>query len=64
MITPQNSITSVIAAGKPLQSSYGMQNLSAFLDDVNAASAPYLYIVYSTSKDLAIARAKLGGSQH
>lgn len=41
-----------------------MQNLSAFLDDVNAAPAPYLYIVYSTSKDLAIARAKLGGSQH
>lgn len=62
VIAPPNSIASVMATGKPLQSSYGMQNLSGFLDDVRSDPAPYFYIVYNASKDLAIARAQFGGS--
>jgi uncharacterized protein (TIGR03437 family) len=62
VIAPPKSITTVMATGQPLQGSYGMQNLSAFLDDAGPVSAPYLYVVYNSNSDLAIARGQLGGS--
>ncbi|HSR08982.1 MAG TPA: BACON domain-containing protein [Bryobacteraceae bacterium] len=63
VLMPSPSITSVISSGQPLNGSIGASNMSAFLDDVSGAPAPYVYVVYNsrTVNDLAIARGQLNG---
>lgn len=58
VVTPSTSLASVMAAGKPLTSILGDQEIAGFLDDVGASPAPYLYATYNSAE---VARAQLNG---
>ena len=58
VVTPPNSLASLMAAAKPLTVKYGEQEISGFVDDVSGNSMPYLY---ANSGNVRIARAQLNG---
>ena len=58
VVTPTTSLASLMAAGKPLTSKFGEQEISGFVDDVGGNPAPYLYANWGSVK---IARAQLNG---
>lgn len=66
-LMPPITMASVMAAGQTLQGNMGDSQVSAFLDDVSGAPAPYVYIVHdylpgnNGGNDLAVARGQLNG---
>ena len=56
VVTPPTSLASVMAAGTPLTSKFGEQEISGFVDDVASNPNPYLYI---NSGNARVARAQL-----
>jgi uncharacterized protein (TIGR03437 family) len=58
VVTPPTSLASLMAAGQPLTSKFGEQEISGFVDDVAGGVAPYLY---ANSGDVRVARAQLNG---
>jgi len=58
VVTPPTSLASLMEAGQPLNSKFGEQEISGFVDDVGGNPNPYLYI---NSGDVRVARAQLNG---
>ncbi|HJT88029.1 MAG TPA: hypothetical protein VJ732_09235, partial [Bryobacteraceae bacterium] len=58
VVTPPNSLASLMAAAQPLTAKYGEQEISGFVDDVAGSPAPYLY---ANSGNVRVARAQLNG---
>ena len=58
VVTEPTSLASLMAAGKPLTSKTGEQEISGFVDDVGGNPSPYLYANWA---DVRMARAQLNG---
>jgi uncharacterized protein (TIGR03437 family) len=58
VITPTTSMATLMAAGKPLTSKFGEQEISGFVDDVSGAPNPYVYATYGSMRE---GRARLNG---
>ncbi|HLG96031.1 MAG TPA: IPT/TIG domain-containing protein [Bryobacteraceae bacterium] len=58
VVTPTTSLATLIAAGQPLTSKFGEQEISGFVDDVAGGAATY---IYANSGNARVARAKLNG---
>ncbi|HKE28391.1 MAG TPA: hypothetical protein VKB88_38845 [Bryobacteraceae bacterium] len=58
VVTPPTSLASLMAAGQPLTSKFGEQEISGFVDDAAGGGAPYLY---ANSGDVRVSRAQLNG---
>jgi hypothetical protein len=58
VVTPPTSLASLMAAGQPLTSKFGEQEISGFVDDIGGNPRPYIYV---NSGDVRVARAQLNG---
>lgn len=59
ILSPSVSLASLMAAGQPLSSDLGEGEIAAFVDDISASPAQYLYVLTGTLK---IARAQFNGN--
>ena len=58
VVTPPQSLASLMTAAQPLTAKYGEQEISGFVDDIAGGPPPYLY---ANSGNVRVARAQLNG---